>query len=175
VTATESKLPRPDLPAALQARFDHIAVAAPRIRDLLPLYQGLLGGQFALGGDNTRVGYRALQLRYPDDRRVELMEPLPGSTFFERFFARTNGGGMHHLTFLVPDIHAALAEVVTGGWTPTAAFLDNPRWREVFLHPRETSGTLVQLVQAAKGGARSFTLEDVLAGRGASGTGTPSP
>jgi methylmalonyl-CoA/ethylmalonyl-CoA epimerase len=174
VTATEAERVDRGLPAALGARFDHVAVAAPRIRDLLPLYQDLLGGVFAFGGDNARVGYRALQLRFPDDRRVELMEPLPGSTFFDRFFVRTKGGGVHHMTFLVPDIHAALAAVEAGGWTSTSVFLDNPAWREVFLHPRETGGTLVQLVQADKGVRQEQTLEGVLAGRGTSGTGTAS-
>lgn len=61
-----------------------------------------------LGGDNPRVGYRALQLAFPDDRRIELMEPHPGSAFFDRFFRRTGGGGMHHVTFMVDDIHRAL-------------------------------------------------------------------
>lgn len=159
----------------VDARFDHVAVAAPRIRDLLPIYHEMLGGRVVVGGDNPRVGYRALQLAYPDDRRVELMEPLPGSTFFDRFFRRTGGGGVHHLTFLVPDIHEALRVVEAGGFTPTSVFLENPDWREVFLHPKESFGTLIQLVQANKQPWRPPTLEDVLAGRGRGGIGTPSP
>ncbi|GAA1851051.1 hypothetical protein GCM10009836_33780 [Pseudonocardia ailaonensis] len=162
-------------PRSLRAAFDHVAVAAPRIRDLLPLYGDLLGGRFAFGGDNPRVGYRALHLRYPDDRRVELMEPLPGSTFFDSFFARTRGGGVHHLTFVVADIRVALHEVVAGGWTPTAVFIDDPAWREVFLHPRETGGTLLQLLQKEEGQPVTAGMEEVLAGRGLAGTGTISP
>lgn len=156
-------------------RFDHVAVAAPRLRDLLPLYHGLLGGQVVVGGDNPMVGYRALQLAYQEDRRVELMEPLAGSTFFDRFFQRCGGGGMHHMTFLVPDIHAALRAVEGRGYTPASVFLDNPTWQEVFLHPKQASGTLIQLVQAAKGPRTSLRIEDVLAGHGAGGTGIPSP
>ncbi|MEU7814029.1 VOC family protein [Pseudonocardia sp. NPDC049154] len=170
-----SGAPSASLPASLQARFDHVAVAGPRIRDLLPIYRDLLGGRSAGGGDNPRVGYRALQLGYPDDRRVELMEPLPGSTFFDRFFARTGGGGMHHMTFLVPDVREAIREVEAAGWTPTSIFLENPVWQEVFLHPKETGGTLVQIVQAEKRDGPGATVEEILAGRGTWGTGTPSP
>jgi methylmalonyl-CoA/ethylmalonyl-CoA epimerase len=162
----------------LGARFDHLAVAAPRIRDLLPVYADLLGGRAVLGGDNERVGYRALQLAFPDDRRVELMEPLAGSRFFDRFFARTGGGGMHHVTFLVPDIQSALDAVTASGYTPTSVFLGNTDWQEVFLHPKESSGTLVQLVQTVKRDrpprAHADVLDDVLSGRGSNGNGQPS-
>jgi len=161
------------------ARFDHVAVAAPRIRDLLPLYADLLGGRAVYGGDNIRVGYRAVQLTFPDDRRVELMEPLARSRFFDRFFARTGGGGMHHLTFLVPDIERALRAIDGSGWTPTSVFLGNPDWQEVFLHPKETFGTLIQIVQASKriraARAHGDVLAEVLDGRGSGGNGEPSP
>jgi methylmalonyl-CoA/ethylmalonyl-CoA epimerase len=169
-----------DIPElGLDARFDHVAVAAPRIRDLLPVYADLLGGRAVLGGDNVRVGYRALQLTFPDDRRVELMEPLAGSRFFERFFARTGGGGMHHVTFLVPDIHRALRAVDGSKYTPTSVFLGNPDWQEAFLHPKQTSGVLIQVVQATKRDRPPRThedvLDDVLHGRGNAGNGQPSP
>lgn len=158
------------------ARFDHVALAAPRIRDLLPLYGDLLGGRFVSGGDNPRVGYRAVQLGFPAGRKVELLEPLPGSTFLDRFFERTGGGGLHHVTFMVDDVRAAIAELERIGITPTNPFLDNPAWAEVFIHPKESGGVLIQMVQSdGSGGSGRHTLEDVLAGRGPYGTGTASP
>jgi methylmalonyl-CoA/ethylmalonyl-CoA epimerase len=105
------------------AVFDHAAIAARRLRDLLPLYRHVLGGEFFGGGDNPQVGYRALQLRFPDGTRIELMEPLAGSSFFDKFFA-SRGEGLHHITFKVPDIHAALEIVQRAGlatWTSPGA------------------------------------------------------
>jgi methylmalonyl-CoA/ethylmalonyl-CoA epimerase len=162
--------------ATLDAVFDHAAVAAPRIRDLLPLYAGILGGRLHDGGDNQRVGYRALQLAYPDETRIELMEPLAGSTFFDRFFQR--GGGLHHVTFKVADIELAIARLREARIPMIGAYLDDPQWREVFVHPRDASGVLVQFAQPAPGfppppGER--TIDDILAGHGATGTGVPSP
>lgn len=160
----------------VRGKFDHTAVAASRIRDLLPIYADLLGGTFVNGGDNPRVGYRALQLEYPGGGRVELMEPLPGSTFFDRFFA--SGGGVHHLTFKVDDIERSVRLLVDAGFTATALHLDDEDWKEVFLHPKEAFGVLVQLAQAGPGFVDrlpDMTIDDVLAGRGDPGTGQPSP
>ncbi len=161
----------------IDAVFDHAAHGARRIRDLLPLYRDLLGGSFVAGGDNPRAGYRALQLGYRDGTRVELIEPLAGSTFLDGFLAGRPRGGLHHLTFKVGDIHAALRRVEELGLTPTSVFLDNPDWREFFVHPREGHGALIQIAQPGSGqwGWPGLTLEDVLGGRGPLGDGRPSP
>ena len=159
------------------AVFDHAAIAARRLRDLLPLYRDILGGEFLAGDDNPRVGYRALQLSYPDGTRIELMEPLAGSTFFDKFFAG-RGEGLHHITFKVPDIHAALAVLERHGVPTTGVHLDDPHWKEVFVHPRVANGVLVQLGQAIPGGTwggKDQTLEKLLAGQSLRGNGVPSP
>ncbi|MFF3438765.1 VOC family protein [Streptosporangium sp. NPDC002721] len=161
----------------LGAVFDHTAVAAPRIRDLLPIYHDLLGGTFRSGGDNQLGGYRALQLTYPGGSKIELMEPLEGSTFFDSFFELTRGrGGVHHLNFHVADIDLAVSLLTDRGYRLHGLNLGDPRWREVFLHPKEAHGVLIQL---ARPGPRDSvavpSLDDVLAGRGFRGNGTPSP
>lgn len=165
-------------PAELQglgAVFDHAAVAAPRLRDLLPVYHDMLGGRLHQGGDNQRVGYRAVQLAYPDGTRIELMEPLAGSTFFDSFFRR--GGGLHHVTFKVPDMDAAVEALRQRGYGLTGLYRGDPAWEEVFLHPREAHGVLLQLAHegAPYPQPEGLTLEGLLAGRGQDGNGVPSP
>lgn len=165
------------LDAGLGAVFDHAAMAARRIRDLLPVYRDILGGEFYLGGDNARVGYRAIQLSYRDGSKVELMEPLVGSTFLDSFFSRHPAGGLHHVTFKVPSMATALSVLRERGFTVHGESDADPTWYEVFLHPREAFGTLVQIAQPGPGHgpATDFDLEDVLAGKGNNGTGVPSP
>lgn len=162
----------------VEVAFDHTAVAAPRIRDLLPIYRDLLGGRhLGGGGDNLTAGYRTLQLTYANGSKIELMEPLAGSTFFDSFFELTRGrGGVHHLNFHVSDIDAAVAELTRRGYRLHGLDLSDPGWREVFLHPKEAHGVLIQLAQVGPrpDGPRP-TLEDVLAGNGRSGNGVPSP
>lgn len=159
------------------AVFDHAAVAAPRIRDLLPVYRDLLGGRFLYGGDNTRYGFRWLQLHYRDRSKIELLEPLGEARFLDRFFERTGGGGLHHVTFKVDDIDAALRALSDRGYRSHGLNLDDPTWREVFMHPKDTYGTLIQLAHEARPAAvpPDLTLDGVLAGGGEYGTGQPSP
>ncbi|RVX43657.1 methylmalonyl-CoA epimerase [Nonomuraea polychroma] len=163
----------------LEVTFDHTAVAAPRIRDLLPIYRDLLGGRhLGGGGDNRVAGYRTLQLSYANGSKVELMEPLAGSTFFDSFFELTRGrGGVHHLNFHVSDLTAAVARLTARGYRLHGLDRSDPRWQEVFLHPKEAYGVLIQLAQPGAWDVadRRPTLEDVLAGRGGNGNGIPSP
>lgn len=164
--------------AGFEVVFDHTAVAATRIRDLLPIYRDLLGGTFIGGGDTVTAGYRTAQFGYPGGGKIELMEPLAGSGFFDSFFELTRGrGGVHHLNFHVNDIDAAVRALRAGGYRLHGLNLENPEWREVFLHPKEAHGTLIQLAQAGgdHGGRLSHTLDDLLAGGGHRGTGVASP
>lgn len=157
------------------AVFDHVGVAAPRLRDLLVIYHDLLGGRLLQAGDNQRVGYRVVQLKFPDGTKIELMEPLAGSTFFDSFFRR--GGGLHHITFKVPDMDVAVEELRRRGYSLTGLYLDDPAWQEVFLHPREAHGVLLQIAYEGYEYPQppGLTIEDVLAGGGQDGTGVPSP
>jgi methylmalonyl-CoA/ethylmalonyl-CoA epimerase len=179
VTSAPAPDPAADgaLLSGLDAVFDHAAHAAHRIRDLLLLYRDLLGGRFLNGGDNQRAGYRVVQLGFRDGTKVELMEPLTGSSFLSSFLAGRPSGGLHHLTFKVGDIHAALRRVEELGLTATGVNLDNPDWQELFVHPRQGFGALIQLAQPGPNpwGWPGLILEDVLAGRGPNGDGRPSP
>ncbi|MFB4270698.1 VOC family protein [Nonomuraea sp. GTA35] len=163
----------------LEVHFDHTAVAAPRIRDLLPIYRDLLGGRhLGGGGDNRIAGYRTLQLTYGNGNKVELMEPLAGSTFFDSFFELTRGrGGVHHLNFHVDDLDAAVARLTGRGYRLHGLNRSDARWQEVFLHPKEAHGVLIQLAQPGRRDPHEPrpALEEVLAGRGRNGNGIPSP
>jgi methylmalonyl-CoA/ethylmalonyl-CoA epimerase len=162
--------------AGIDAVFDHAALAAHRIRDLTPIYQDLLGGRFYQGGDNARVGYRAAQLTFRGGGKVELMEPLAGSTFLDSFLRRHPTGGLHHLTFTVRSLPDALHRLRERGFRVHGESDADPIWHEVFLHPRDAFGTLVQIAEprAGYGPATGFDLDGLLSGHGNNGTGVPS-
>jgi methylmalonyl-CoA/ethylmalonyl-CoA epimerase len=133
--------------AGVTARFDHAAHAAPHIRDLLPTYRDLLGGEYAAGGPNTRVGYRAAYLKFSGGGHMELMEPLEGSTFFDSFFARQPLGGLHHVTYHVDSIESAIAIADQLDIEVVGTWFDRADYKEAFLHPRSNHGVLLQLVE----------------------------
>jgi len=48
----------------------------------------------------------------------------------------------------VRDIVTRAGELDQLGWRPIKPRYDNPVWKEVFLHPRETHGVLIQLAES---------------------------
>ncbi len=130
---------------SIGARYDHTAVAGPSMAPMVEFYQDVLGGVFS-HGEVLPIGAVVMTFTIGDGR-IELMAPTPESTFFDRFFASTAGrGGVHHITFAVDDINAAVSVLSERGIETFGLHLD-PIWSEVFVHPRANGGVLVQLAQ----------------------------
>lgn len=132
----------------LPADLDHVAVAAHRTADLWPCYAGDLGGAWVGGGDTA--GFYSAQVQFANGMKVEGLEPrrVDENDFLARFLA-ANGPGPHHLTFKVPDIHAALVELAVAGYEPINVNLAEPSWMEAFLHPKTAHGIVVQVAQSS--------------------------
>jgi methylmalonyl-CoA/ethylmalonyl-CoA epimerase len=79
---------------------------------------------------------------------IQLLRPLTPETPVGRFLAR-NGEGLHHVAFAVVDIEAALDHLSAR----EATLIDrHPRLggrgaRIAFVHPRDLTGTLIELVE----------------------------
>jgi methylmalonyl-CoA/ethylmalonyl-CoA epimerase len=133
------------------AKFDHVAHAGRRIRDLLPVYRDTLGGEFLFGSNHRSRGYKVVQLAYADGTKVELIEPSAGSTFLDKFFERNPRGGLHHVTFRVPNLDAAVEAATSAGLEVFDVNVSRPEWKEAFIHPRVAHGALVQLAEVQPG------------------------
>jgi methylmalonyl-CoA/ethylmalonyl-CoA epimerase len=127
-------------------RFDHVGIALHAIKPALKLYREGLGGEYLMGGDQNGA-WRWLQLRYPDGGKIELLEPL-GEGFLSKFLA-SRGEGLHHVTFKTDDIEGAIEHLEGKGFELVDASLDDPRWKEAFLRPSRSHGTLIQIAQSA--------------------------
>jgi methylmalonyl-CoA/ethylmalonyl-CoA epimerase len=137
---------------------------------LLPLYRDALGGRYEHASDHLALRYRAVHFGFGDGTKVELLEPLPGSTFFDRFFERNPTGGLHHLTFKVTDLTAAIEAAERAGLEVFGVSYERPEWKEAFIHPRVAHGTLVQIAEVARGFPPRIpgeTLESYVASAGA--------
>lgn len=144
--------------------FDHVAIAAPRMRDLVPLWVDALNGQFIGGGDDTRSGYRTAMIAYSGGFAIELMEPLPGSDFFGKFFAKNPTGGVHHITMNVDNHELAYERLVAAGYEPFGRSYEQPTWHEMFVHPKVAHGVLLQVARhPPHTGRPRQTLEEFLA------------
>lgn len=144
--------------------FDHVAVALRSIKPALKLYREGLGGEYLMGADQG--DWRWLQLRYPGGGKVELLEPL-GEGFLTKFLD-SRGEGLHHVTFKTDDIEAAIAHLGGLGFELVDVNISHPHWKEAFLRPSRSHGTLIQVAQSsapddvAKDRLRPGNLDELL-------------
>lgn len=124
--------------------LDHTAIAVRSFAAALPLYRDLLGGEPVELDERPAQGFRSLQLRYPNGARIELLEPVGEEGFLQRFLAK-RGEGVHHLTYMVADLRAAVAAARAAGLRVVDESYDDPHWQEAFISPRHANGTIVQL------------------------------
>ena len=82
--------------------------------------------------------------------KIELLHPLGDNSPIAKFLDSNPGGGMHHLCFDVEDITAARDQLtaqgarVLGDGEPKAGAHGKP---VLFLHPKDFTGTLIELEQ----------------------------
>ncbi len=144
------------------ARFDHVALALHRMTDAWPSLAEALGGRFVSHGQVP--GYSWLQLRYASGFTVETLHPeqipdgvnpdMPpnphrsaqGGEFVRRFLDR-HGPGVHHITFVVDDLDAAMTSMAGAGLEPAAVERSDPEWQEVLYAPHQAHGVMLQLAQ----------------------------
>ena len=132
----------------MTAVLDHLAIGMSALTDGWELFGGVLGGTWVYGGDSP--GYWWGQLRFAAGPKIELLTPTggPDAAFLERFLA-AHGTGPHHFNFIVTDIERALARIRAHGSEPIGVNLENPDWKEAFLHPRSAHGIVIQVAQQA--------------------------
>lgn len=133
-------------PAWLPDRVDHLGVAVRSIAVARGFYETLglrVGPAETLPDDAVSAAFIVT-----GGTRLELLEPLGSDGPIARFLAR-KGEGIHHIAFDVRDIVAALDAARRAG----IALIDaTPRrgahnTRIAFLHPKDTNGVLIELVE----------------------------
>ncbi|MBI4541042.1 MAG: methylmalonyl-CoA epimerase [Gemmatimonadetes bacterium] len=123
---------------------DHVAVAVPSLRDVIPLFERLTGHS---SSEIETLADQGVNVAFVGP--LELLEPSHPDGPVVRFLQR-RGPGLHHIAFRVPDVAAALRSLEDAGFQPIDR---EPRrgargHRVAFLHPRHTAGVLLELVEA---------------------------
>jgi methylmalonyl-CoA/ethylmalonyl-CoA epimerase len=131
--------------ADAQARVAHVGIAVPSIAAALAFYRDVLGVE--PGPPETADGATIVALPL-GDVHVELLEPRDPQGPVAKFLA-TRGPGIHHICYRVPDLDGALARCRAAGYRLVDAV---PRpgaggRRIAFLHPKATSGILLELTE----------------------------
>ncbi len=127
-------------------RVHHVAIAVRSLDDALRFYRDGLGLTVSREDTLPEQGVRAALLSVGADE-IELLEPIDPAGGVARFLAR-KGEGLHHVCFETPDIVAAVAEAKAAGLpligqTPR----DGLAGRIAFLHPKASTGVLIEMAQ----------------------------
>lgn len=131
-------------------RLNHVALAVPNLEAAAERYRSLLGAQTGPVQSLPAHGVRVVFVDLPGSR-VELISPLGADSPIAGFLARNPAGGIHHICYDVPDIHAARDRLlaagarVLGDAEPKTGAHGRP---VLFLHPHDFDGCLIELEQA---------------------------
>lgn len=132
-------------------KLNHVGVAVPSIEAAKETYRTLYGAT-----DITETRSMAAQgvsfafVTLPN-AQIELIEPYGESSPITNFLAKNPAGGQHHVCFEVEDIHQARDAMIARG----ATVLGEPRIGAhgtpiIFVHPKNSNGVLVELMEAPK-------------------------
>lgn len=128
-------------------KVEHIGIAVQSLQKSIPLFEALLNTSCYKQEQVDSEAVRTAFFR-KGETKVELLEPTNPESVIARFLEK-KGEGMHHIAFDVADIHAEMARLAAAGFT-----LLNPEPKKgadnklvCFLHPKDTSGVLIELCQ----------------------------
>ncbi len=130
--------------------INHIAIAVPDIKVAISQWQSRTGAEISAVQTLAEHGVHVAFIR-AENAKVELLEPIDADSPIAKFLERNPDGGMHHICFDVPDLLAARDRLIAqggrvlGGGEPRIGAHGKP---VIFIHPKDLSGTLIELQQA---------------------------
>ena len=130
-------------------RLNHIAIAVPDLAKASELYRTVMGAKVSAPKAQPAHGVTVVFVELPNTK-IELLHPLGEKSPIANFLARNADGGIHHVCYEVEDIYAARDKLkaqgarVLGDGEPKIGAHDKP---VLFLHPKDFTGTLIELEQ----------------------------
>ena len=130
-------------------RLNHVAIAVPDLAAAAAQYQDTFGANVGAPQDEPDHGVTVVFIDLPNTK-IELLHPLGDNSPITAFLAKNPSGGIHHLCYEVADILAARDRLVKtgarvlGGGEPKIGAHGKP---VLFLHPKDFTGTLIELEQ----------------------------
>ena len=130
--------------------INHIAIAVPDIRAAMAQWQERTGAEISDIQTLPEHGVHVAFIK-AENGKVELLEPIDEHSPIAKFLEKNADGGMHHICFDVADLIASRDKLIAAGGRVLGS--DEPRIGAhgksvIFIHPKDLSGTLIELQQA---------------------------
>ncbi len=133
--------------------IERVALAVPNLDEAREFFETWFDAEFQPEEliEDMGIRYRPFQI---GEGRMELLEPTRADSPVARFIERNGGPGVHHVTFEVDDLDAAIEELEQRGgriayrhtYAPGVTF-EGQVWREAFVHPKDAYGVLIHLAE----------------------------
>ena len=131
-------------------KIEHIGIAVKKLSMAVPVYEKLLNTK-CYKTETVESEYVKTAFFRVADSKIELLESTTPDGVIARFIKK-KGEGLHHLAFAVEDIDAEMKRLEKEGFV-----LLNKEPKEgadnklvCFLHPKNTTGVLIELCMEKK-------------------------
>ncbi len=135
--------------ANLLGKLQHVAIVAPDLTAASDLYRNVFGANVSAPLPLPEHGVTTVFVELPNTK-IELLHPLGKHSPIAKFLEKNPAGGIHHLCYEVADIEQAIQQLsnhgvrILGDGKPKIGAHGKP---VVFLHPKDTAATLIELEQ----------------------------
>src|SRR5437588_7232699 len=130
-------------------RLNHVAIAVKDAEKAARIYGGAFGAEISGAVPLPEHGVITVFVTLPNTK-IEFIEPLGDASPIAKFLEHNVDGGIHHVCYEVDDIISArdclkaTGARVLGDGKPRIGAHGKP---VLFMHPKDFSGTLVELEQ----------------------------
>lgn len=130
-------------------RLNHVAIAVPDLMEAAAQYKQMLGASVGEPQDEPDHGVTVIFIELPNTK-IELLYPLGENSPINAFLEKNPSGGIHHICYEVQDIIKARDHLsaegarILGPGEPKIGAHGKP---VLFLHPKDFTGTLIELEQ----------------------------
>ena len=130
-------------------RLNHVAIAVKDAEKAARIYGAAFGAEISKAVPLPEHGVITVFVTLPNTK-IEFIQPLGDASPIAKFLERNADGGIHHVCYEVDDIISARDHLkatgarVLGDGNPRVGAHGKP---VLFMHPKDFSGTLVELEQ----------------------------
>ena len=129
-------------------RLNHVAIAVPDLMAAARQYGDALGAEVGPATDLPEHGVTVIFVTLPNTK-IEFLTPLGDASPIRAFLDKNPSGGIHHICYEVPDLTAARDRLTAQGARVLGPARIGAHGKPVlFLHPKDFTGTLIELEQS---------------------------
>jgi methylmalonyl-CoA/ethylmalonyl-CoA epimerase len=129
------------------SRIDHVSIAVRDPEKARDFFVRILGAIPGAEADDESLGFNWEIFSLGDLTRIEIIS-TKGDKSFLNGFLKNRDGGVHHITLETPDIRK-MKKILEKENVPYFGYAEYPGgwWKELFIHPRDAFGVLIQISQ----------------------------